>query len=58
VCVVGIEDLLPQLAGVQVEDVEASRCLLRVTALTRDDAAVACPGCGQEAYSRGHQLFL
>ncbi|MGW6412965.1 transposase family protein [Streptomyces vinaceus] len=40
-------DLLPQLAAVQVERVEASEDLLRITARTRDDAAVACPACGQ-----------
>ncbi|MGW2993202.1 ISL3 family transposase [Streptomyces sp. NPDC001193] len=47
VCVVRVGDLLPQLAAVQVERVEASEDLLRITARTRDDAPVACPACGQ-----------
>ncbi|MET7356122.1 transposase family protein [Streptomyces mirabilis] len=42
-----MDDLLPQLAAVQVERVEASGDLLRITARTRDDAPAACPGCGQ-----------
>ncbi|MDH6711082.1 hypothetical protein P3T27_007834 [Kitasatospora sp. MAA19] len=42
-----VGDLLPQLAAVQVERVEASGDLLRITARTRDDASAACPGCGQ-----------
>ncbi|MFD8222510.1 transposase family protein [Streptomyces sp. NPDC059697] len=49
VCVVVVGDLLPQLAVVQVERVEAGGGLLRVTARTRDDAPAACPGCGQGA---------
>lgn len=40
-------DLLPQLAAVQVERVEAGKDLLRITARARDDAEAACPGCGQ-----------
>ncbi|MBV2151555.1 ISL3 family transposase, partial [Kitasatospora sp. SUK 42] len=40
-------DLLPQLAAVQVERVEASGDLLRITARTRDDAPAVCPACGQ-----------
>ncbi|MFD9418784.1 ISL3 family transposase [Streptomyces goshikiensis] len=39
--------MLPQLAAVQVERVEASADLLRITARTRDNAPAACPGCGQ-----------
>ncbi|MGW9031349.1 ISL3 family transposase [Streptomyces sp. NPDC055722] len=42
-----VGDLLPQLAAVQVERVEGSRNLLRITARTRDDTPAACPGCGQ-----------
>jgi transposase len=41
-----LEVLLPQLAGVQVEGLEAGAGLVRITARTRDGAAV-CPGCGQ-----------
>jgi hypothetical protein len=47
VCVVVVGDLLPQLAAVQVERVEVSGDLLRITARTRDDALAVCPGCGQ-----------
>ncbi|MBV2156784.1 ISL3 family transposase [Kitasatospora sp. SUK 42] len=39
--------MLPQLAAVQVERVEASGDLLRITARTRDDAPAVCPACGQ-----------
>lgn len=46
-CVVALEDLLPQLAAVRVERVEADGDVLRITALTRDDVPKACPGCGQ-----------
>ncbi|MEV0186687.1 transposase family protein [Streptomyces sp. NPDC050625] len=42
-------DLLPRLAAVQVERVEAGGDLLRITARIRDDASVACPGCGQSS---------
>ncbi|MGW3046007.1 ISL3 family transposase, partial [Kitasatospora sp. NPDC001159] len=42
-----VGDLLPQLAAVQVERVEASGNLLRITARTSDDDPAACPGCGQ-----------
>jgi transposase len=41
--------LLPQLAAVQVGQVEASGGLLRVAARTRDEAAAVCTGCGQES---------
>ncbi|MFD5513660.1 ISL3 family transposase [Streptomyces sp. NPDC127051] len=47
VCVVRVGDLLPQLAAVQVERVEAGGDLLRITARTKGDALAACPGCGQ-----------
>nr|WP_232248027.1 ISL3 family transposase [Streptacidiphilus rugosus] len=46
-CVVVLGDLLPQLAAVWVERVEASDDLLRITARTRDDTPAACPACGQ-----------
>jgi transposase len=49
VCVVALSDLLPQLAAVEVEDVEAGRGVLRITAATRDDLPRRCPGCGQES---------
>jgi transposase len=42
-------DLLPQLAAVQVERVEASGDLLRITARTWDDARAVCPGCEQNS---------
>ncbi|MGW2557388.1 ISL3 family transposase [Streptomyces sp. NPDC001635] len=48
-CVVVVGDLLPQLAAVQVERVEAGRGLLRITARTRDDIPAACPACGQSS---------
>ncbi|WBP91336.1 transposase family protein [Kitasatospora cathayae] len=44
-----VGDLLPQLAAVQVERVEASGDLLRITARTRDDLPAACPLCGQSS---------
>jgi transposase len=47
VCLVAVGDLLPNLAAVQAERVEASGNLLRITARTRDDTPAACPGCGQ-----------
>jgi Transposase and inactivated derivatives len=47
VCLVAVGDLLPNLAAVQVERVEANGNLLRITARTRDDTPAACPGCGQ-----------
>ncbi|WP_372411837.1 ISL3 family transposase [Streptomyces luteireticuli] len=39
--------MLPQLAAVQVETVEAGGDLVRITARTRAGVPVACPGCGQ-----------
>ncbi|MFD8079987.1 transposase family protein [Streptomyces sp. NPDC059718] len=42
-----VGDLLPQLAAVQVERVEVSGDLLRITARTGNDALAECPGCGQ-----------
>ncbi|MEU1424993.1 ISL3 family transposase [Kitasatospora sp. NPDC005751] len=42
-----VGDLLPQLAAVRVDRVEAGGDLLRITARTRDDAEAACPACGQ-----------
>ncbi|MER6308683.1 transposase family protein [Streptomyces sp. NPDC001657] len=45
-CEVRLEDLLPQLAAVQVDSAEASGDLLRITARTRDDTPAVCPGCG------------
>jgi hypothetical protein len=45
-CDVELEVLLPQLAAVQVEGVQASAELIRITARTREGLAVACPGCG------------
>jgi transposase len=47
VCDIELEVLLPQLAAVQVERMEAGGDLLRITARTRDDTPAACPGCGQ-----------
>ncbi|WP_406190666.1 ISL3 family transposase [Streptomyces sp. NBC_01017] len=38
--------MLPQLAVVQVERVEAGPVLIRVVARTRDDVSVSCSGCG------------
>ncbi|WP_323139496.1 ISL3 family transposase [Streptomyces sp. NBC_01549] len=49
VCAIRLEDLLPQLAAVRVDRVEASGDLLRIAARTRDDAAAVCPGCGTES---------
>ena len=37
---------MPQLAVVQVEEVQAGTGLIWITARTRDDIAVLCPGCG------------
>jgi 4-hydroxy-3-methylbut-2-en-1-yl diphosphate synthase IspG/GcpE len=45
-CEVELEVLLPQLAGVRVEDVQAGAELIRITVRTRDRVAVACPECG------------
>jgi hypothetical protein len=44
-----VGDLLSRLAAVRVERVEAGGDLLRITARTRDDASVACAGCGQSS---------
>ncbi|MFG3225148.1 ISL3 family transposase [Kitasatospora sp. NPDC048194] len=44
-----VGDLLPQLAAVQVERVEASGDLLRITARTRNDLPATCPLCGQSS---------
>ncbi|MER6617566.1 transposase family protein [Streptomyces xantholiticus] len=46
-CVVAVEELLPQLAGLRIERVEAGPEALRITAVTSDDIPRACPGCGQ-----------
>ncbi|MCJ1676143.1 ISL3 family transposase [Streptomyces sp. APSN-46.1] len=46
-CVVAVEELLPQLAGLRIERVETSPEALRITAVTRDDISRACSGCGQ-----------
>nr|WTB34931.1 ISL3 family transposase [Streptomyces sp. NBC_00830] len=43
---VELETLLPQLAVVQVEGVQAGTELIRIAARTRDGVAVECPGCG------------
>jgi transposase len=48
-CEIRLEDLLPQLAAVRVEKVEASGDLLRIAARTRDDAAAVCPRCATES---------
>ncbi|QCX82360.1 hypothetical protein C9F11_43910 (plasmid) [Streptomyces sp. YIM 121038] len=47
VCAIELEDLLPQLAAVQVDTVEAGKDLVRITARTPAGVPVACPGCGQ-----------
>ncbi|WP_372412363.1 transposase family protein [Streptomyces luteireticuli] len=39
--------LLPQLAAVQVEAVEAGEDVIRITARTHAGVSAACPGCGQ-----------
>jgi transposase len=49
VCDVELEVLLPQLAAVQVEGLEAGTGLIRITARTRDGIAVACPDCGRSS---------
>ncbi|MHB9856814.1 transposase family protein [Streptomyces sp. YIM S03343] len=49
VCEVRLEDLLPHLAAVRVERVEASGDLLRIAARTRDGIPAVCPGCGTES---------
>lgn len=49
VCEIRLEDLLPQLAAVRVDHVEASGDLLRIAARTRDEIAAVCPGCGTES---------
>ncbi|MCX4564464.1 ISL3 family transposase [Streptomyces phaeochromogenes] len=48
-CAIRLEDLLPQLAAVRVDRVEASGDLLRIAARTWDDVAAVCPGCGTES---------
>ncbi|MGA5135453.1 transposase, partial [Streptomyces olivoreticuli] len=47
VCAIELEDLLPQLAAVQVETVEAGGDLVRITARTRAGVLAVCPGCGK-----------
>ncbi|MET9386303.1 transposase family protein [Streptomyces sp. NPDC002928] len=49
VCDVELEALLPQLAAVQGEGLEAGTGLIRITARTRDGIAVACPDCGRSS---------
>jgi transposase len=49
-CEVELEVLLPQLAGVRVEDVQAGAELIRITVRTRDRVAVACPECGWSSH--------
>jgi transposase len=44
-----VRALLPQLAGVLVESVEAGEDLLRITVQTRPDTVAVCPGCGRES---------
>lgn len=46
-CVVAVEELLPQLAGLRIERVETSPEALRITAVTWDEIPRACPGCGK-----------
>ncbi len=46
-CDIELEVLLPQLAAVQVQGVEAGGELIRITARTREGLAVACPGRGR-----------
>ncbi|KPI11602.1 transposase IS204/IS1001/IS1096/IS1165 family protein [Actinobacteria bacterium OK006] len=41
-----LEVLLPQLAAVQVREVQAGGDLIQIIARTRDGVAVACSGCG------------
>ncbi|MFD7711067.1 transposase family protein, partial [Streptomyces sp. NPDC059786] len=48
-CDVGVEELLPQLAGLCIEGVDADPDALRITAFTSDGARRACPGCGRES---------
>jgi transposase len=43
---VELETLLPQLAVVQVEGMQAGTELIRIMARTRDGVAITCPGCG------------
>jgi transposase len=47
---VELEVLLPQLAAVQVEEVQVGPGLIRVTVRTRDGVAVACPECGWSSH--------
>ena len=56
-CLVAVGDLLPNLAAVQVERVEANGNLLRITARTTDDTRAACPVCGQ-ASDRVHSRYV
>lgn len=44
-----METLLPQLAVVQVEGVQAGTKLIRITVRTAAGIAVVCPDCGQES---------
>lgn len=43
---VELEVLLPQLAAVQVEGVQAGTELIRILVRTRDDVSITCPSCG------------
>jgi transposase len=51
-----VEGLL-HLAAVDVDGVEAVPGLLRITARTRDDVPIACPGCRQ-ASARVHSRYV
>jgi transposase len=57
VCVVGVEELLPQLAESRIERVDAGLKTVRITAFTKDDACRACPGCGQGT-DRVHSRYV
>ncbi|MFF1651733.1 ISL3 family transposase, partial [Streptomyces sp. NPDC058240] len=48
-CDVELTALLPQLAPVLVEAVEAGEGLVRITVRTAAGVSVVCPGCGQES---------
>lgn len=56
-CDVELTDLLPQLASVLVESVEAGEDLVRITVRTADGIAVQCPCCGHDS-AWGHSRYV
>ncbi|MFE4575654.1 transposase family protein [Streptomyces chartreusis] len=57
VCEIAVEELLPRLAGLRIQRVDADPTAVRITALTRNDPRRACPECGRES-DRVHSRYV